>query len=139
MAAASNDAPITSINVTPFVDVVLVLLVIFMATSGYIVNPAIEVDLPEAASAGETVESSIALVLSSRGELYLNGNPASEDEIARHCRSASAAHPAIVASIAADGASRHARVVSLIDLVKRNGVQSFALNIDRPEIPAAGK
>ena len=129
-AAVGNDGPITSINVTPFVDVVLVLLIIFMATSSYIVNPAIEVDLPEAASGGDTVETTLAVVLSEDGELYLTGEPTTPEGLAERCRDASAANPRIQAIIAADGASRHREVVRLIDIVKLNGVKSFAINID---------
>lgn len=135
VGAPGNEAPITGINVTPFVDVVLVLLVIFMATSSYIVNPAIEVDLPEAASGGDTVETTLALVLSREGQLYLDGEPATRPEIASRCRSESATNPSIQAIIAADGRSRHAQVVALIDLVKQNGVESFALNIDSSDSP----
>lgn len=136
-AATGNDGPITSINVTPFVDVVLVLLIIFMATSSYIANPAIEVDLPQAASGGDAVETTLALVLDKNGKLYLNGEPTTEPNLALHCRSASEKDANIQAIIAADGASRHSQVVRLIDLVKLNGVKSFALNIDTPA-PAGG-
>jgi biopolymer transport protein ExbD len=135
VSASGNDAPITAINVTPFVDVVLVLLVIFMATSSYIINPAIEVDLPEAASGGDTVETTLALVLSQQGQLYLDGEPASRAQIAERCRSESTANPNIQAIIAADGQSRHAQVVELIDLIKQNGVEHFALNIDPSDSP----
>jgi len=136
MATQTNahQEQITAINVTPFVDVVLVLLIIFMATSSYIVNPAIEVDLPAAASGGETVETTLALVLSREGKLYLNGKPATEDEIAKHCRDSSKSNPNIQAIIAADGESRHAQVVRLIDVVKLNGVKSFAINIEAPTL-----
>jgi biopolymer transport protein ExbD len=132
-AQSSTDGPITGINVTPFVDVVLVLLIIFMATTSYIVNPAIEVDLPEAASAGDVVETTLALVLTQDGKLYLNGEPASESQLGDFCRVASRQNPNLQAIISADGSARHAQVVHLIDVVKLNGVKSFALNIDTPE------
>jgi biopolymer transport protein ExbD len=134
-AAVNNREPITGINVTPLVDVMLVLLIIFMATSSYITNPAIEVELPEAASGHETVETTIALILDKDGKLYLNGEAASEASVAAHCKKTSALNPDIQAVIAADGATPHRRVVHLIDLVKLNGVKSFAINIDVPEAP----
>lgn len=129
-AATGTDSAITGINVTPFVDVVLVLLIIFMATSSYISNPAIEVDLPQAASGGEAVGTSLALILDKHGKLYLNGEATTEAKLAEHCRAQSQTSPDIQAIISADGASRHSQVVRLIDLVKLNGVKSFALNID---------
>lgn len=138
-AAAGNETPITSINVTPFVDVVLVLLIIFMATSSYIVNPAIEVDLPEAASGGDTVETTLALVLTKEGKLYLNGESSTEQELAARCREASEENPGVQAIIAADGASLHRQVVHLVDVLELNGVHSFALNIDRPEAGSSNR
>lgn len=131
-ATTGTEHQITAINVTPFVDVVLVLLIIFMATSSYIANPAIEVDLPEAASGGEAVETTLALVLTKGGELFLNGKRTTEEALAAACRRASSIHPEVQAIIAADGASRHSEVVRLIDVVQLNGVHSFALNIERP-------
>ena len=52
---------ITDINVTPLVDIVLVLLIIFMVTTTYIVNPTIKIDLPKAASGSEQTRTSLAL------------------------------------------------------------------------------
>jgi biopolymer transport protein ExbD len=133
MAQTINDRePIVGINVTPFVDVVLVLLVIFMATSSYMVDPAIEVELPEAASGTDVVETTLALVLSEDGRLFLNGVESTSERVAAFCRYQSSKTPDLQAIIAADGRARHSQVVSLIDLVKLNGVHSFALNIQEP-------
>jgi biopolymer transport protein ExbD len=131
-ASTGNSEPLVAINVTPFVDVVLVLLVIFMATSSYISNPAIEVDLPEAASGGEAIETTLALVLTADGKLYLNGDLVNETQVANYCQTVSRQNPKVQAIIAADGGARHDQVVRLIDVVKLNGVHSFALNIDVP-------
>lgn len=133
MAQALNHRePIVGINVTPFVDVVLVLLIIFMATSSYMVDPAIEVELPEAASGSDVVETELALVLAEDGRIFLNGVESAPERIAAFCRYQSSKTPELQAIIAADGRARHAQVVSLIDLVKLNGVRSFALNIQEP-------
>jgi biopolymer transport protein ExbD len=135
-AATSSRQAITGINVTPLVDVMLVLLIIFMATASSISTPAIEVELPEAASGQQTVETTLALVLARDGQLTLNGNVSSEQQIADHCRKLLADNPDLQAIIAADGAVSHRQVVRLIDLVKVNGVTSFAINIDAPDAPS---
>lgn len=126
-----QDGPIVAINVTPFVDIALVLLIIFMATANYVVNPAIEVDLPKAAAAGEAPETTLNLVLARDGALFLNGARSTEPVVAERCRAASRQNPNVQAVIAADGASRHESVIHLIDLVKLNGVSHFALSIER--------
>jgi biopolymer transport protein ExbD len=82
-ASASEDEEdaITSINVTPLVDIVLVLLIIFMMTASYIVAPAIKVELPKAATAESVVQSMLALVITKEGDLFLNNSKATEDEL----------------------------------------------------------
>ena len=126
-----TDDGIVGINVTPLVDIMLVLLIIFMVAGSYLVNPAIEVDLPQAASGGETVETTLAVTLERDGTLHLDGARIGEDALAERCRALSAANPQVQAIIAADGRASHAQVVRLIDLVKLNGVRRFALNIER--------
>ena len=58
---------IVDINVTPLVDITLVLLIIFMVTASYIVSPAIKVDLPKAASGTEQTKTTLALTLAKEG------------------------------------------------------------------------
>ena len=76
-----DDAPIVDINVTPLVDIVLVLLIIFMVTATYIVTPSIKVNLPEAATGEPTESSSLGLHLSVDGQLSLDGTIISETDL----------------------------------------------------------
>jgi biopolymer transport protein TolR len=128
-----DDEGITAINVTPFVDVMLVLLVIFLVASVYIVKESIEVELPKAATATETTDLTLSLVLDRDNKLYLNGNPSSESEIATACQQAAAKNPNAQAIIAADEGARHGRVVRLIDLIRINGLTKFAINVKPPK------
>jgi len=57
-----TQSALADINVTPLVDVVLVLLIIFMVTASYIVKETIEIELPRAAHGGETVQKTFALL-----------------------------------------------------------------------------
>jgi len=68
-----DDEGINGINVTPLVDVTLVLLIIFMVTASYIVKETIEIELPRAAHGGETVQKTFALLVTKDGQTYLNG------------------------------------------------------------------
>src|SRR6185295_7828151 len=93
---------ITDINVTPLVDIMLVLLIIFMLTANLIIAPSIKVDLPKAAT-GEGVEpSTIALTLNRDGKLYLNGKETSEDAIRAFVPPELQKKPDLQAIIAAD-------------------------------------
>jgi biopolymer transport protein TolR len=128
-----DDEGITAINVTPLVDVMLVLLVIFLVASVYIVKESIEVELPKAATATETTDLTLSIVLDRDNGLYLNGNPSSEAEIAKACQTTVEKNPNAQAIIAADEGARHGRVVRLIDLIRINGLTKFAINVKPPK------
>ncbi len=130
--ANDDDGPIASINIVPFVDIVLVLLIVFMVTSSAIVKASLRVDLPKAASGGSKVESTLNLVLPLNGPLELNGEPvASMETAAAIIRREATTSPKMQAVIAADRGVEYGRVVELIDLVKKNGITAFALDVER--------
>ena len=122
---------IVDINVTPLVDITLVLLIIFMVTASLIVNPGIKVDLPKAASGTETSKSTLALTLNKEGVLFLNGEKSDDSGVVRFIGSELPKNPQLQAIIAADKAVPHGDVIHVIDLVKRSGVHKFAISTDR--------
>jgi biopolymer transport protein ExbD len=131
-----DEGVLASINIIPFVDIVLVLLVIFMLTSATIVRASLKVELPKAATGGSRVETTVNLVYTRKGELLLNGAAVpSLAEAAAVIRREAAANPKLQAVITADRAVEYGKVVELIDLVKHNGVSAFALDIERGSPP----
>src|SRR5512145_1537062 len=101
-ATTPRGEAITGINVTPLVDVVLVLLIILMVTAGYIVSKTIPVDLPKGAT-GETTTITLAITLDAKGKMYLDAAPVSSDGLRARVRSAHRQDPETRAVIAADG------------------------------------
>lgn len=134
---STNGQPMSAINVTPFVDIVLVLLVVLMVSSVHIVRASMEVDLPSASSGGDTVPSTLNIVIKQDGSLLVDGKATTEVALAAMVREQRKGNPKLQAVIAADKGVVYQRVIGAIDLVKRNGVRSFALNIERT--PAADK
>jgi biopolymer transport protein TolR len=128
---SGDDDAITGINVTPLVDITLVLLIIFMVTASYIVKEAIEVDLPRAASGGETVGPTLSFAIDKTGALFLDGQPVSREVARAAVRTAVRKSPEARALIGADKMVAHGEVVSLIDLVKTEGLSKFAIQIAR--------
>jgi biopolymer transport protein ExbD len=126
-----DEEVIASINIVPFVDIVLVLLIIFMITSSAISKASIRVDLPTAASAGSAVASTLNVVLTAEGELFLNGQPTTYEALGAHVARASWKDKELQAVISADTSIDYGRVIRIIDVVKSNGIKSFALNIER--------
>lgn len=128
---ADDDDVISDINVTPFVDVVLVLLIILMVTSTAIVKASLQVDLPKAASGGSAVSSTLNVVLTKDGTIMLDGEETTEQGLSAAVRKAKADNEDTQAVIAADKGVAYGGVVRIIDVVKTNGVTKFALNIER--------
>lgn len=132
-----SDEPMTEINIVPLVDIVLVVLIIFMVTATYMDEPAIKVNLPEAASSDSVEPSSLGITVAADGSLSLDGAPVTEQALRAAVRAAKAANADVVCLIAGDKESRHGDVTHVIDLVKQEGVAKFAINIDPVAVASA--
>lgn len=124
---------ITDINVTPLVDIMLVLLIIFMVTTTALVHEGIEVKLPEAATGKQQAPTLLALVVDLKGTVYLNGQEVDDGDIRRFIRRERRQNRNLEAIIAADKRVPHGEVVRVIDLVRSEGVVKFAINVLRKE------
>lgn len=127
-----DDGPITDINVTPFVDVVLVLLIVFMVTAKLIVARGVEIDKPKAATGGE-VHSTLRVSVNKDGELFVNGDLFTDDTRAvARIKEISAGHDKPKAIIAGSKIGPYANVMRAIDLVQQAGITAIALENERP-------
>jgi biopolymer transport protein ExbD len=127
----NDDDGINGINVTPLVDVTLVLLIIFMVTATYIVKETIEVELPRAAHGGETVQKTFAVLITKDGQSYLNGVPADDAALATAVREAKAKGEDIQAIVGGDKSATHGAVTHILDVLKGAGVTRFAIQIEK--------
>lgn len=132
-SASSSDESITGINVTPLVDVVLVLLVVLMVTATYLASRAIPVDLPTGKT-GEATSAPLTVSLTKSGGLYVDGVPCSEAQLREKLGVARRADPELRAVIAADGALAHRQVIRVIDLLRQEHVDRFAINVDADDL-----
>ncbi len=129
--AHDDDEPLAAINIVPFVDIVLVLLIIFMLTASAIVRASMEVQLPKAASGGSHVESTVNLVYTKAGDLLVNGDKQTWAEAARFVKKEASLDPKTQAVISADRGVEYGKVIEIIDMVKQNGITAFALDVER--------
>jgi biopolymer transport protein TolR len=128
---------ISGINVTPLVDVTLVLLIIFIVTAKIVVAPAVPLDLPKA-SQGEEVQVVFSVLLPVDGSILVNGASVPDHEtLSQRARAALADDPALRAVIQADGEISHRRVIAALDALKRAGVTRIAFGA-LPDLPASG-
>ena len=121
---------IAEINVTPLVDIMLVLLIIFMLTAHLIAKQAIEVELPRASNATSAKPTTLAITLTKEGNLYLDDKPTTPAALRDAVAAAVKKDPKTQTIIAGDKSVSHGRVVWVLDLVKSLGVTSFAIQID---------
>ena len=143
MAGGANSAskgPINGINVTPLVDVMMVLLVIFMVTAKLVVAPttALGVQLPKAAS-GDAVQVVFSVQLTKEGGRFVDGRQVESDEtIGSLAADSLAEHPDLRAVIQADGDVPHRRVIHVMDLLAKAHVGNIAFAVEaEPDAPGA--
>ncbi len=127
----NDDEPITQINVTPFVDIILVVLIIFMVTTPIIMKPSINIQLPKAASGDESTPTQLNIAISSQGVIQLNGVTTEEDKLNAQAHEILAKNPEAQAVIAADKDVPHGKVIGVIDAIKSAGITKFAISIDK--------
>ena len=134
----SDDDILADINVTPLVDIMLVLLIIFMLTSEAVServrHPAIEVDLPKAASAEKEPTRPLSIVISKDGQLFLNGEATTEAALIGQIQTAVKERKEIQAVLSADRRVTHGAVVRVIDLIRLQGVEDVAINTKEQDI-----
>lgn len=129
MAAQTlDDDMITGINVTPLVDITLVLLVIIMITASYIASKTIPMELPKSAT-GEQTRTVLAVSISASGEIFLDAAPIDETGLRREITLARGRNQEPQAIIAADGRTPHSRVVRVMDVLRQEHVTKFAINV----------
>ena len=130
--SAGHDSDLmSSINVTPFVDVVLVLLVIFMVTAPIIAKDLMNVKLPKTESGDGKGMSTLGVSVNRQGQILLNGTPVAEDGLRDEVRRALAADKDAQAIIAGDVETQYGNVVRVIDIIKSAGLSRFAIQVER--------
>lgn len=131
MAGASQkdeSDEISGINVTPFVDIALVLLIIFMVTAKYIVSQSIPVELPRAATSEPSASTAaIGISVDRSAQIFVDSRPVNEQGLLDEVRRRHSANREVRAIIAADRVVPHGRVTQVIDLVRQAGVTRFAI------------
>jgi biopolymer transport protein TolR len=123
---------ISGINVTPLVDVVLVLLIALMVTAQYAASQALPLDLPKASSGETAARTPLAISLNAAGTIFLDGVELSKAELGAriHARGGGAERSAV---IAADGGAQHRAVVAVIDVLRVEGISKLSINVAAEE------
>ncbi len=129
--SGDDDGPITGINVTPLVDVVLVVLIIFMATAPMIARRAIRVEVPKVAKSDKSATDAMAVALNGKRELTLAGKPVTLDELKKTLTVATARKPDQAVTLSADKTLPYGEVAELLDAVRSAGIKKVGLEVRR--------
>ena len=131
---SGEEDAIVDINITPFVDVVLVLLVIFMVTAHFIVNRGMNLQLPKAASIDQIQrQKNFNISINKEGGYSLDGNIMSLSEIKIEAQKAEQSKLDIVVTLSADKGVVYDSVIHLMDELRQTGVSNFALQLEPEE------
>jgi len=134
-----SDEVISGINVTPLVDVVLVVLIIFIVTASVILRSSIPVTLPRAQSAEETTSGLLNVGITSGGAIYLNGRQGTLEQLPRAVeearRVAARAGKTASAFVSADVNAQYGLFARVVDRLRLEGISDIALDTQPPEAP----
>jgi biopolymer transport protein ExbD len=131
---SDSDEGINDINITPFVDVVLVLLVIFMVTAPMMIKEGMKVELPKTESADKMQPTTLSVVVLKSGQILLNGTLMTTDALYQTAIETVKTTPEVQAILGADQAAMHGDVVKAMDSLKRAGIKNMAFQVVREEM-----
>jgi len=128
---SEEDGVVTGINVTPLVDITLVLLIIFMVTAHFVTDTGVKVNLPKAAAAEVNPTPALTLTVAKDGELQLMGQKVDLNGLKANMSREAQLNPGVRVVVAADEALIYKDVVKILDLIKQAGVTRVALSSEK--------
>jgi len=124
--------PMSEINVTPLVDVMLVLVVIFIITAPLLAS-SIKLDLPKSdAARPNEAPQYVTLVVDKAGQAFLNDQPVSGDQLDQRLRQSAALNPDTEVQLRADEAVPYGRIVEVMGIAQKAGLNRIGFVADAP-------
>lgn len=134
MAMASqsgDDDEISNINITPMVDVILVLLVIFMVTANFLKKESININLPKVQAADPNVAASVQVAITRDGKILLEGQSTTEELLFKTMERDSKLKPNMRITLSADEHLSYGTITKLMGLIRKAGVTRIALSVKK--------
>jgi biopolymer transport protein ExbD len=127
----NDDGLVTGINVTPMVDIMLVLLIIFMVTTSFVSEAGLKINLPKTATAEASATSSLTVSLNDKGELFLKESKVDIDYLKAVLGREAKINPGVRVTLVADNKLTYQQVMTILDAIKQAGVTRVALASQR--------
>jgi biopolymer transport protein ExbD len=131
LPGSNNSNLVTGINVTPLVDITLVLLIIFMVTATFISEQAFQVNLPKVVKEEKAPHPALVVTVGPKGELKYNRNDIELGDLTRQMAVESGVDPEVKVIVKADKSITYENLARVLDAVKLGGVQKVALAMER--------
>ncbi len=128
----NDDGIINDINMTPMVDIMLVLLIIFMVTASLIVTPSIPVKLPTASTGETTPTETASIVLTKDNKYFIEGKEIVFNDIQSYLETKknNAKDGKLQVVIAADKQCYYGEIIKIVDVIRIVGIIDYAFNIE---------
>ncbi|MDH3598341.1 MAG: biopolymer transporter ExbD [Candidatus Tectomicrobia bacterium] len=116
-----------TLDLTPLIDVVLMLVIFFMLTTTFVLSPGVQVDLPQGSSLQKPRESDAIITITKDGAVYFQDAQVSLETLQAVLQRAKTQQPRLRVVIKADTQVQHGRVVEVMDMAKRVGIERLAI------------
>jgi biopolymer transport protein ExbD len=130
-AEADQEGVVTGINVTPLVDIMLVLLIVFMVTAHFVQDSGLKINLPKTATAEITTTASLTVSMDGKGVIRLLDNEVDLNGLKANLAREAVLNPGVRVTLAADQDLPYRDIVGVLDLIKQAGVTRVALASQR--------
>ncbi len=128
---AGDDGEIGSINITPMVDIILVLLVIFMVTASFVKRESVNINIPKVSAADPNTGRSVMVSVTKGGDVLLEGHPVDEAGLVSRLSGESKLRPNMRVNLSADESISYGALARVMGVIKRSGVNRIALSVKR--------
>ena len=118
-------ASFSGINIVPFTDIVLVLLIIFMLSAPALIHSSLGLKLPHAKNEDPSLSESLNLALDPKGNIFIEGSPIDLSSLEARLKKHKAERPALSVSLDADQNAKHGQVIAVLDLLRSLKVEKI--------------
>jgi biopolymer transport protein TolR len=127
----SEDDEIGYINITPMVDVLLVLLVIFMVTANFLKMESVNINLPKVNAADPNIQKSVQIALTVNGRLLLEDTEITEQRMVDRLKQEAKYRPNMRVTLSADERLAYGKIARVMGLIRQTGITRIALSVKR--------
>ncbi len=131
LPGSSDRGLVTGINVTPMVDITLVLLIIFMVTATFISEQALQVHLPKVVKEEKAPQPALVVTLGKDGELKFDRKDIDLGGLTQQMTVETSVNPEVKVILKADKDIPYEKLAQVLDAIKMGGVEKVALAMDR--------